>query len=479
MALFPFAVHTVNGQSYGTFFGVSSMNAVVGSQLPEPAVGSAPPWAGVTPAPSVNREMARTPFCSQVLLGKAVGIYRFKLRLCNEVLVIDADDGYKGERATMRYYRFHNFPVAADAPLGATFARVKECLDKAGVRKAPLRFCLHGPRGCATIVARFPELRRFLSTAGRQSGDTPVEHLSNYGPSAPGAFAGPSGEAAPETIAAVAAGIPDEFPISTATFALGPILRGATRVPSSRLHSRFLEMNLQSVQLSWQSSPTRDGRKYFLSFNEPLPTADAKQPVPAGIKTLYSAFPGAKAEKISSDIDHIMVEYRMVTSYSSGAFIGSKSIGEDLKLPHELPDSQAASHLNHAPLRGFHSTIAGVFEDDGWKEAPGIKQTGIHQLRKKSPGGRRLVLLFWIQKSGRSSRSLSGLMRLVSERRMLTLGVLAERSTRRDYEVPNPQVLSQILENMRVVVKYLENTWVADLEEVLGPRYRDSKPGGR
>ena len=386
---------------------------------------------------------------------------------------------YKGERATMRYYRLHSFPVAADVPLGATFARVKECLDKAGVRKAPLRFCLNGPRGCATIVARFPELRRFLSTAGRQTGATPVEHLSNYGPSAPGAFAGPSGEVSREMIAAIAAGIPHEFPISTATFALGPILRGATRVPSSRLHSPFLEMNLQSVNLSWQSSPTRDGRKYSLSFNEPLPTALRAQPVPAWIRRLYSAFPGASAEKISSDVDRIMMDYRMVVLYSGGSFIGSKSIGDDLKLPHELPDSQAASRLNHAPLRGFHSTIAGVFADDGWKPAAGIWQTGIHQLRKKSPGGRRLVLLFWIQKSGRSSRSLSGLMRLVSERRMLTLRVMAERSSRRDYEIPNPQVLSQILENMRVVVKYLQKTWVADLEEVLGPRHRDSRLGGR
>jgi hypothetical protein len=62
---------------------------------------------------------------------------------------------------------------------------------------------------------------------------------------------------------------------------------------------------------------------------------------------------------------------------------------------------------------------------------------------------------------------------------MLTLGVMAERSTRHGYEVPNPQVLSQILENMRVVVEYLENTWVAELEEVLGPRRRDSKLGER
>jgi hypothetical protein len=173
-----------------------------------------------------------------------------------------------------------------------------------------------------------------------------------------------------------------------------------------------------------------------------------------------------------------MMEYQMIVSGTSGTFIGSKSIG-DLKLPHELPSSRAASHLKHAPLRGFHSTISRVFADDGWKQAPDNEQTGIHELRKTSPSGRRLGLRFRVQKSGRSSRSISAVMLLVSQRRMLTLGVLAERSTRRNYEAPNPRVLSQILENMRVVVKYLENTWVVDLEEVLGSRHRDSKLGER
>ena len=167
----------------------------------------------------------------------------------------------------------------------------------------------------------------------------------------------------------------------------------------------------------------------------------------------------------------------MIVSGTSGTFIGSKSIG-DLKLPHELPSSRAASRLKHAPLRGFHSTISRVFAEHRWKQAPDNEQTGIHELRKTSVAGRRLVLRFRVQKSGRSSRSISAVMRLVYERKMLTLGVLAERSMRRDYEVPNPQVLSQILENMRVVVEYLENTWVAELEEVLGPRRRDSKLGG-
>lgn len=43
----------------------------------------------------------------------------------------------------------------------------------------------------------------------------------------------------------------------------------------------------------------------------------------------------------------------------------------------------------------------------------------------------------------------------------MKLPVLAERSVRREFDVPNPQVLRQILDNMLVVVKHLENTRVA------------------
>jgi len=86
----------------------------------------------------------------------------------------------------MLYYRFHGFPVAADAPLGETFALVKECLEKAGLKNRPLRFCLFGTQGCQQIVASFPEFRRFLSTAGAEPHAEPIQHLSNFGPSAPG-----------------------------------------------------------------------------------------------------------------------------------------------------------------------------------------------------------------------------------------------------------------------------------------------------
>jgi hypothetical protein len=143
-----------------------------------------------------------------------------------------------------------------------------------------------------------------------------------------------------------------------------------------------------------------------------------------------------------------------------------------------LPDSQAASHLNYTPLRGVRGKIARAFAQDGWKDAS-VPGYGMYELRKRSRFRRRLSLMVWIEKHGPSSRTISAMMRLGPERSRLTVWVPAERSMRYEYEVPNPEVLSQVLDNMRVVAKYLESTWVRGVEEALGSNPRDSKPGIR
>jgi hypothetical protein len=203
-----------------------------------------------------------------------------------------------------------------------------------------------------------------------------------------------------------------------------------------------------------------------LSFIEPLLSADPKQPVPAWIQALYHAFPGASAEKIRSDADWITMDYGMVVS-SGGSFIKCRSIGEDLRFPHELPDSQVASLLKYGRLRDARGAIAHAFSEDGWKEVSGRRSAGFYELDKRSRGGRLLGLLFWIENHGRSLRTVSSSMQMLAGRKRLTVPVLAERSTRHQYEAPNSQVLGQILDNMKMVVRHLESTWVREIEEAL------------
>lgn len=284
----------------------------------------------------------------------------------------------------MLYYRFHGFPVAADAPLGTTIARVNECLSKAGVANTPLRFCFSGERACSAIAAKFPELGYFLTDQGSPQDEAPRQHLSNFGLSAPGALAGPAGEVPFETIAAVVEGIPTEFPIYLVTVALGPIVQGRTFVPTPSARSPLLVLlNSQCVSIHWQDSPTRQGEKYSLSVIEPLPTADPNQPLPDWIRALYSGFPGAAAEKISSEIDWIAMDYGTVVRSEGSPSVKSKSIPDDLNLPYKLPDAKAASELKHAALKGVRDIVARVFVDDGWKQRTPIESN--FQDPKPSP----------------------------------------------------------------------------------------------
>lgn len=309
----------------------------------------------------------------------------------------------------MLYYRFHSFPVAADAPLGTTIARVNECLSKDGVANTPLRFCFFGERACSAIAAKFPELAYFLTDQGSPQDEAPRQHLSNFGLSAPGALAGPAGEVPFETIAAVVEGIPAEFPIYLVMVTLGPIVQGRTFVPTPSARSPLLVLlNSQCVSLHWQDSPTREGEKYSLSVIEPLPTADPNQPVPDWIRALYSGFPGAAAEKISSEIDWIAMDYGTVVRSEGSPSVKSKSIPDELNLPYKLPDAKAASELKHAPLKGVREIIARVFVDDGWKQLPDGEQAGVYVLRKSSARGRPLTLTFRIQKPRGSSRNILG-----------------------------------------------------------------------
>jgi len=378
----------------------------------------------------------------------------------------------------MGYYRFHNFSVTAEAPVGATFALLYESLAKADVINAPLRFCFTGTKGCSAILARFPELANFFVTERSGSGGILQVHLSNFGPSAPLAWAGPAGVVVAETIMAVAGRIPSEFPITWAMVVVGPIGHATTPVESSPpLSSRLPLAYPHCVRLSWQSSPTRRGQRYFLTVVEPVPSADSEQAVPAWVQRLYSAFPGSVGQ-IVSDIETITSQYGMVVTRRNRSFVGSKSIAPDLKLPHDLPDAKAASQLESTPLRGVRSLIVRLFANDGWKESSGRKHAGVYKLWKRRARGRRLNLTFRVEKSGPSPRTIFGTIELMSESGTMKLRVLAERSVRREFEVPNQRVLGNVLDNMRVVVRHLEDTWLAELENALGATPTDYRPSG-
>lgn len=229
---------------------------------------------------------------------------------------------------------------------------------------------------------------------------------------------------------------------------------------------RLERYHAQCIHLSWQSSPANDGRRYFMSVHEPLPNSNPKQPVAPWIRTLRTAFPGAAFEKISSEIDHMMIDYRMTVAMSGGRFISHKAIG-NTQLPSQLPDDKAASKMKVIPLKDLRGTIARAFAADGWKPSSTARQGFACELWKLSGHRRRLTLRFHVQRHRGAPPTMISTIHLSIGRKKLNLGVPAERSTRHEYPIPNPEVLDHFLANVRAVASYLEQSWVREVEDLL------------
>ena len=153
-------------------------------------------------------------------------------------------------------------------------------------------------------------------------------------------------------------------------------------------------------------------------------------------------------------------------------------IASGLALPHQLPGPMEALKLPHQPLGQVRKVIAKAFAPDGWRIIAG-QPAGTHRLSKASPMGRPMLLDF---DTGSWPRAGVGLLKLIAEpaagaaagpflhaARRFSLPLVLENSVRYQYSAPNPEVFHQILENMIVVARHLEHTWVVEMEHGLGP----------
>ncbi|HUO03890.1 MAG TPA: hypothetical protein VMU16_01710 [Candidatus Binataceae bacterium] len=392
----------------------------------------------------------------------------------------------------MLYFRVHQFPVPGGEPFAAMLARVNECLAMADVAEAPMRFCFvdhpGSAAGCNAIIAKFSNLARFAPGGGGQTAGLQSGRLSNLGPLWDGG-AGCSADGFPhETLAEIAGGIPNQFPVAMAFYVIGPVrwIDGIEPCESSmRMRSAFvppfsvrapaLTYMTPSVVLQWYSAA---GSRLFVT--EQTPSGDAKSPLPAGIKALYGAYPGAAASKpmavpdgnrvtvanapVSNDIHEIHARHRAAITAEV----------EKLNLPHVIPGPMEALKLVPQPLGSIRGTIVKAFAPDGWKKATGRIPAGSHEIWKPSPGGRRLQLHF---DTGSWSRHVICIMRLVTEAGPMRIIPPASWPPQAQYSAPNPEVFGHILENLRIVVKHLEATWAKEMEEALGPVPPEFKPG--
>jgi hypothetical protein len=115
-------------------------------------------------------------------------------------------------------------------PPGESFAgalaAVFEAFDQAGIAIAPLRFLFDdapGGQACSRVLQRFPDLAPFAVRTPAPFGQPASVRLSNLDGRWQGGNPDASGEPSRETLLAVAAGIPVEFPLWIASLLIGPV----------------------------------------------------------------------------------------------------------------------------------------------------------------------------------------------------------------------------------------------------------------
>jgi hypothetical protein len=377
----------------------------------------------------------------------------------------------------MLHYRRHELRLPESPGLATVLARVFEALDAAGFAGAPVRVFLEDassrPAGCERILSRFPSLQPLAARA-----PTRLSNLDgHWDAGTPRAAA----ESVPrETLLALAAGIPAEFALGSVGVLIGPLdwdghtsPRQAALRPqppgTASFSARFPAANYLAPGVIVQRLSTGT---IGVTITELIAGPSQDAAVPPAIEGLLTALEAPAKLRVITVLPEHEVSGAPAPPPPDAAEIQARyrqRLGEivsGLPLPHELPDPLAALHLGREPLGEIRKVIASSFAASGWKRSARRLPAGSHQLTKLTPEGRRLLLDF---DTGSWSRHVVCLMALLTERGTRKLPVAAERSLRYQYSAPNRKVFGQILENLRVVVDHLEGTWIAELEQALGP----------
>ena len=377
----------------------------------------------------------------------------------------------------MLHYRRHELRLPESSGLSTVLGRVFEAMNAAGFAGTPVRVFLEDassePGGCERILSRFPGLQPLAARA-----PTRLSNLDgHWDAGTPGAAAE---SVSRETLLALAAGIPEEFALGSVGVLIGPLdwdghtppLQAALRpqppgmAPFSA-HFPAANYLAPGVIIQRLSSGT-----IAITITELVAGPSQDAPAPPAIERLLAALGAPAKLRAVTVLPEHEVSGASAPPPPDPAEIQARyreRLGEivsGLPLPHKLPDPLAALHLDREPLGEIRKVIAGSFATSGWKRSARRLPAGSHQLTKLTPRGRRLLLDF---DTGSWSRHVVCLMAVLTERGTEKLPVPAECSLSYQYSAPNRKVFGQILENLLVVVDRLEGTWVAELEQALGP----------
>ena len=388
----------------------------------------------------------------------------------------------------MFHYRRYGFVLPQSDSFANVLSTIFDLVDAAALEPAPVRFLFDdapGNTACVHVLERFPHLAPFALQPPPQYGQPPTARISNLdGRWQGGGIPQPAVEASRETLLALAAAIPDDFPLWIACFMLGPVRwndpalsevtpREASMRPAPLNKPPFSGMSPSMTYLAPGVILQRlsaGGLRLWVTAQ--FPDAPAKKdPPPPSIQKFIDRFGAPQTDSIVSvpeanemskfpppsvDVAKIHADYKA----------RMPEIVATLALPFDPPDPRQFGKIPHAPLGKIRQVIVDTFKPDGWKKAAEKIPAGSHKLCKQSPAGRRLELSF---DTGSWSRHIVCILALITDRGAARITIPASTSLQYQYLTPNPDVFAGVLGNMRIVVAHLESTWLRDMEAAMGP----------
>lgn len=372
----------------------------------------------------------------------------------------------------MPHYRRHEVRLPAGQSLALPLALILDLVES----EVHVRFFFEDapgrPSACEDILTRFPQCVPFAGRSTLTNFDT------RWDVAAPPAT---GGSLSRQTLLEIAGGIPDEFPVGGATLVIGPfawikgesvgeasVLPPALRAPPFSVRTPALTYLASGVILQRLSTGT-----ITVVVTQQLDVPSLESTLPAKMENILQALGASLTGHLISVPDHQRLLGPPPPPPPDPAAVharfrgGLPSLLETLELPHLLPGPEAFAAMSKEPLGEIRSVIVRYFGQDGWRRSSRRLGAGTHELCKSTASGLQLVLYF---DTGSWLRFVTCIMKIVSERGAVNLPVPADRTQRFQHLTPNREVFHHTLENLRVVVRYLERTWVREMEQALIPR---------
>lgn len=395
----------------------------------------------------------------------------------------------------MKLYRKYTFRIEKRESLGSLFQRVTDVLNQFGqTSKVYFYFedqAIGSVSACDRLIKRFPVFESFAFTHAEARANPPkiIKSISNFNNSWDISYESQSATAiSTEILSNVAVGVPRSFPFHYSHFIFDNVSLLNTSEPDTGDASSQVLQYSSRVPRSYNNSAIVLDSHWWVSRREhhltvivalPIPTAGEEVVLlPEKTKSFIQAFGKIAEERLEivytqqEATERQAVIARLVsvtTRYNQN--IGN--IIQTLPLPHSLPSvEQVGLHGEEFKIGSMKDVLVKYFKSLGYCYQAKRSGHGIYSLTKLTPNNNELEIYLDVGSWSRSvtasfsfnGMSMSGSVGLPVSKNAIDVA---------QYPILSIEQWRQIVENLVVVVNYLEKTFAVEADEVSGstPRW--------